>query len=242
MNVRVLTALVVVTGLLGAGWFVLRDAGLVAVQKVEVTGATGTQGAAIRDALRTAGEEMTTLHVQEAKLDQAVQPFAAVKRVVASTEFPHTLRVRVVEHVPVAALQNGGTAVPVAADGTVLPGVSAAGLPTVKLKLPPAGDRVEDRYAMSLITLLARGPSALRSHAASAYRGPRGLTVQLTDGPAVYFGTSARPRAKWAALVAVLASPDSRGTTAIDVRVPEHPAAAGLAQRSTQLGQPSSGN
>ncbi len=185
---------------------------------------------------------MTTLHVEQGPLEDAVAPFAVVRTVVAEADFPRTLRVRVVEHDPVAALVSDGDAVPAAADGTVLRGVPADGLPTVDQKLPPAGDRIGDPGTRKLLALLGEAPKPLREKAARAYMGPRGLTVRLTDGPLVHFGSGARLAAKWASLIAVLASPESRGATAIDVRVPEHPAAAGLEQRSTQLGQPSTGN
>lgn len=236
------SALAVVALALGGGWFVLRDAGLVAVQDVAVSGASGPQAGAIGDALTTAGKDMTTLHVERGPLRDAVSSFAVVKDVVATTDFPHTLKVRVVEHVPVAALVSDGASVPAAGDGTVLRGVSPDGLPTIAQKLPPAGDRIGDKPTRKLLSLLAGAPAPLRKKATRAYLGPRGLTVRLTDGPLVHFGSGSRLRAKWASLVAVLASPESRGTSAIDVRVPEHPAAAGLEQRSTQLGEPSTGN
>lgn len=243
LNVRALTAVALVTLLAGGGWFVLRDTGLVAVQEVEVTGATGAQAAAIRDALTTAGRDMTTLHIEQGALNDAVSPFPVVRSVAATADLPHTLRVRVTEHVPVAALASeGASAVPVAGDGTVLRGVVADGLPTIDETLPPAGDQVTERRTRKLLALLDRAPTPLRAKTARAYLGGRGLTVRLADGPLVHFGNGARLRAKWASLVAVLASPESRGATAIDVRVPEHPAAAGLEQRSTQLSQPSTGN
>ncbi len=243
LNPRTVTALTLLGLMAGGGWFVIRDAGLVAVQKVEVTGATGPQASAIRDALTTAGRDMTTLHVEQAALEDAVEPFAVVRSVSATGELPHTLRVRVTEHVPVAALTSeGADAVPVAGDGTVLRGVDAAGLPTIDEQLPPAGDLVTERRTRKLLELLDRAPEPLRAKSARAFLGARGLTIRMADGPLVHFGTGTRLRAKWASLVAVLSSPESRGATAIDVRVPEHPAAAGLEQRSTQLGQPSTGN
>lgn len=243
LNPRTLTALVALSVLIGGGWFVVRDAGLVAVENVEVTGATGPQAGAIRDALTTAGRDMTTLHIEQGALDEAVAPFAVVRSVAASAALPNTLRVRVTEHVPVAALaSDGAAAVPVAGDGTVLRGVAAGGLPVVDQALPPTGDLVTERRTRRLLELLDRAPRPLRAKAARAYLGQRGLTVRLTNGPLVNFGSGTRLRAKWASLVAVLSSPASLGATAIDVRVPEHPAAAGLEQRSTQLGQPSTGN
>lgn len=243
LNLRALTAVTLAGLLVGGGWFALRDTGLVAVQEVEVTGATGAQAGAIRDALTAAGRDMTTLHIEQDALDDAVAEFPVVRSVAATADLPHTLRVRVNEHTPVAALaSDGAPAVPVAGDGTVLRGVLADGLPTIDEALPPAGDRVTERRTRKLLALLDRAPTPIRAKAARAYLGGRGLTVRLRDGPLVHFGSGARLRAKWASLVAVLSSPESRGATAIDVRVPEHPAAAGLEQRSTQLGQPSTGN
>ena len=240
----VLRLLVVVglgAGLLGGGWFALRDSGLVAVREVEVTGVSGPQTSAIRSALEAAGRDMTTLHVRREVLLAAVTPYAAVRTVSAETDFPHGLRVRVSEHRPVARLVTPQGTVPVAADGTVLRGTTANGVPTIELELPPAGDRVTDPQLLTAVGLLARAPGALRSKVASASRGSGGLTVQMAAGPAVRFGSGSRLAAKWASLTAVLASPDSRGATAIDVRVPEHPAAAGLEQKSLQQGSASTG-
>lgn len=240
-RLRLLVALVATAGLLAGGWFGLRDSGLVAVREVEVTGASGPQSEAIRSALATAGRDMTTLHLRPGVLTTAVAPYAVVKGVTAEADFPHRLRVRVIQHVAVATVVTPQGAVPVAADGTVLRGTTADGVPELKLRLPPAGDRVTDRRTLGTIALLARAPAPLRARVTTAFRGPRGLTVQLADGPSVRFGSSARIRAKWASLTAVLASSASRGATSIDVRVPEHPAAAGLEQAAAQQAEPSTG-
>lgn len=238
---RLLGATVAVTGLLAAGWLGLRDSALVGVREVEVTGASGPQRDAIRSALGTAGRDMTTLRTRQDVLEAAVRPYAVVREVSAEADFPHGLRIRVTQHVPVAALVASRETVPVAADGTVLRGTTAGDVPSLELPLPPAGDRVTDRRTREAITLLARAPRRLRSRVETAFRGPQGLTVRLKAGPSVRFGTGARLTAKWASLTAVLASPASRGATVIDVRVPEHPAAAGLEQASAQRPQPSIG-
>lgn len=240
-TLRLLVALVATAGVLGGSWLVLRDSGLVAVRDVEVTGASGAQAGAIRSALTTAGHDMTTLHLRPDQLRTAVAPYAAVRDIVAESDFPHRLRVRVVEYDPVAAIVTAKGAVPVAADGTLLTGSTADGVPQLKLELPPAGDRITDRRTRGTIALLASAPRPLRRKVTTAFRGPRGLTVHLASGPSVHFGSPDRSRAKWASLAAVLASPASKGATSIDVRVPEHPAAAGLEQASTQLPQPSTG-
>lgn len=235
-HVRLLLALALVVVGLGGAWLALRDSGLVAVDEVTVTGASGPDADAIRSALRAAGQDMTTLHVRPAVLTDAVARYPVVQRVAVQASFPHGLRVAVTQHVPVAALVGGGRTVPVAADGTLLPDTAAAGLPQISLELAPAGDVVTDRPTRSTIRLLAVAPAPLRARVTTAFRGPDGLAVHLANGPAVRFGPGSRLAAKWAALAAVLASPESRGATAIDVRVPEHPAAAGLVQKAAQRG------
>jgi len=241
LNLRLLVALAAMACLLAGGWSALRDSDWVAVQEVEVTGASGSQGEAIRSALITAGRDMTTLHVRSDVLETAVAPYAAVKAVTAEADFPQGLRVRVTEHVPVAKVVTPQGGAPVAADGTVLRGTTADDVAELKLRIPPAGDRITDRRTRATISLLARAPAPLRRKVKTAFRGPRGLTIHLDEGPSVHFGSGERMTAKWASLTAVLASPSSRGATTIDVRVPEHPAAAGLEQASTQRGQPSTG-
>jgi cell division protein FtsQ len=238
-KLRLLAALAVLAGLLAGGWLALRDSGLVAVREVEVTGAAGPQQDAIRSALQTAGRDMTTLHVRPEVLAAAVAPYPVVRAVTAERDLPHGLRVRVVQHTPVATVVTPQGSVPVAADGTVLVGATAPGTAELKLKLPPVGDRITDPRTLTTIGLLAQAPAPLRAKVTTAFRGPRGLTVHLANGPAVHFGSGSRLAAKWASLTAVLASSEAKGATSIDVRVPEHPAAAGLEQASTQQGQPS---
>lgn len=240
-NLRLLVALVAATGLAAGAWLVLRDSSLVAVRKVEVSGLTGPQSKAIRAALTTAGRDMTTLHLRPEILSSAVAPYLVVKNLAVERDVPHGLRISVTERIPVAKLVTPRSAVPVAGDGTVLRGTTADGVPELKVGLPLAGDTITDRRTLVTIALLARAPAPLRKKLTTAFQGPRGLTVRLAAGPSVHFGTSDRMVAKWASLTAVLASPDARGATAIDVRVPEHPAAAGLEQAAAQRGQPSSG-
>lgn len=240
-NLRLLLALGVITGLFASAWLLLRDSSLVAVRKVEVTGLAGPQAEEIRSALTTAGRDMTTLHLRPDALMSAVRPYAVVKDVAVERDVPHGLRIRVTRRIPVARVVTSGAALPVAADGTLLRGTTADDVPELRLRVPPAGETITDQRALVTVALLARAPQPLRRRVTTAFPGPRGLTVRLAAGPSVYFGSSERMTAKWASLTAVLASPDSRGATAIDVRVPEHPAAAGLEQGSVQRGQPSTG-
>lgn len=225
---KLLVALVLFAVCVFGGWRLVRDSSLVAATDVNVSGVHGAQAGEIRDALTTAAADMTTLHVRVAALRTAVARFPVVADVRAAGHLPHRLDITVVQRTPVAVLRNGGSAIPVAGDGTLLRGTSADGLPTVAVKATPGGARLTDALAQAQVSILAAAPVALRDHVTKTFTAARGLEVQLRDGPAVAFGAADRLAAKWAALVAVLADPDSAGGTLIDLTVPERPAVAGL--------------
>jgi cell division protein FtsQ len=225
---RAVAACAGVLVLLGAGWLWLRDSSLVAVRQVDVTGVSGSEAPRVRAALQQAARDMTTLHVRAGQLQTAVAPFPAVRSVEAHADFPHRLRVVVHEHVAVGAMVAGDERVAVAADGTLLRGSAAQGLPIVATGGSPAGDTVTDRRTRSAIALLAAAPAPLRAKVLRVYAGQRGLTAALDNGPVLYFGGDDRLPAKWTAAARVLADRSSAGATYLDVRLPERPAAGGL--------------
>jgi cell division protein FtsQ len=226
-------AAAVITVLLG-GWLWLRDSPLVGVRQVTVTGADGPQAAQIRRAVEQAASGMTTLHVDTGALRKALAGFPIVQDVRVHPSLPHRLRVEVVEHDAVGAIAVGGRRVPVAASGLLLTGAPAGSLPTLTVRGALPGDRVRDRRVLAEVHLLAAAPRALRMRVGKVFMGPKGLTARLSAGPQLVFGGTDRLAAKWAAAVAVLADPSSAGTTALDLRVPERPAAAGLEQVAEQ--------
>jgi cell division protein FtsQ len=213
---------------LGAAFLWLRDSPLVAVKQVEITGVDGAQAGEIREALTDAAREMTTLHVREDALRDAVATYPVVRTLSADAEFPHRLRITVSSYEPVGAMQLGGRAVAVAADGTVLDGAPTRGLAVIAADGSAAGTAITGTMARRLVRLLASAPASLRGKVARAYRGPRGLAAQLEDGPRLDFGDISRLRAKWLAAAAVLADEDSRGATYVDVSLPERPVAGPL--------------
>ncbi|MEA2306430.1 MAG: cell division protein FtsQ [Solirubrobacteraceae bacterium] len=223
-------ALLVLTG----GWLWLRDSPLVSVRQVTVTGADGPQAAQISRAVEDAARGMTTLHVQTDALRKALEPFPVVEDIRVHPAPLHRLRVEVIQHDAVGAVLVGGRRVPVAASGLLLTGAPAGSLPSVPLKGAPAGDHLRDPRALAAVRVLGAAPRSLRLRVAKVFLGPTGLTARLSNGPQLVFGDTARLAAKWAAAVAVLADPSSAGTTALDLRVPERPAAAGLEQAAEQ--------
>src|SRR5439155_905185 len=99
---------------------------------VENTGLSGPQARSIREALTDAGLGMTTLHVRDGDLRDAVSTYPVVRSVSASGDFPHLLRIQVELNLPVAALQTPAGRVPLTADGVLLRDVPlTSGLPTL---------------------------------------------------------------------------------------------------------------
>ncbi len=225
---------VLLAGLLAATFLIVRESSLVAVRDVEVTGVSGRDSARVRDALTGAAQDMTTLHVDVGALRTAVAPYPIVKDVRVDRKFPHGLRISVIENVPVAAVSVDGQKLAVAADGTLLRGTSVADLPVLPLRTPPAGDRVPEGQTARIVAVLGAAPARLRPRVTKVFVGARGLTLRLASGPALYFGTTDRVEAKWAAIARVLGDPTSKGATYVDVRLPERPAAGGLEQVAVQ--------
>lgn len=213
---------------LAAAFLWLRDSPLVAVRQVDITGLEGAQAREIREALTGAAREMTTLHVRDDALRDAVASYPVVRKLSTDADFPHRLRITVTSYEPVGAVQLGGRAVAVAADGTVLDGAPTRGLAVIAADGSAAGTTITGTLARRLVELLASAPPSLRSRVTRAYRGPRGVAVELKSGPRLDFGDLSALRAKWLAAAAVLADEDSRGASYVDVRLPERPVAGPL--------------
>lgn len=229
-RLRALLALTVVAALLGLGWLWARDSSLVAIKRVSVSGATGPDAGAVRAALVLAARDMTTLDVRMDQLRTAVAPFPAVKDLRVSVQFPHGMRIHVVEQMPVGVVLVAGRRIAVAGDGTLLHDISVPqSLAVIPLHVPPGGSRLTDREALDAVQLLAAAPyQLLRRVSRLARVAAHGSVAQLRNGPALYFGDATRPAAKWAAAAAVLADPGAAGAVYVDVTDPNRPALGGV--------------
>ncbi|MGZ4272727.1 MAG: cell division protein FtsQ/DivIB [Solirubrobacteraceae bacterium] len=196
------------------------------VQRVTVVGVSGRDATEIRAALVAAARNMTTLNVKTGALRTAVAPFPVVKQIHVTTDFPHRMRIDVVEQVPVALISAAGQQVAVSADGTLLRGASVpASLPTIPLAVSPGGTHVTGP-TLQVVRLLAAAPYQLLGKVSQASdNGSQGLEAQMRNGPKLYFGTDGDLVAKWSAAAAVLADPGSAGADYIDVTIPSRPAA-----------------
>jgi len=74
----------------------------------------------------------------------------------------------------------------------------------------------------------AAAPESLLERSDRMWWGPRGLTLDLRNGPPLIFGTSEDAVAKWAAAARVLAEPSAAGATYMDLRITGRVAAGGL--------------
>lgn len=239
-RLRVGLALVAVLVLTGGGYLWLRQSSLVAVNDVQITGITASDGEQVRAALETAAKEMTTLNVREEILHEATASYTSVDTLKVQADFPHTLRIQVVERRPVAALvRSGERRVPVTRNGTILRGVTAErDLPSVNLKSEPAGERVTDKKILNALAVASEAPDLLRARTDRLTSDKRGVIVELKDGPELVFGTGEEAGKKWAAAARVLAEISAQGATYLDLRIPGRVAAGGLAPIATPTPDP----
>ena len=199
------------------GW--LRDSSLVRVERVSIGGVSGDDAPRIRRLLVEAARDMTTLHVRQDELEQAVDGYPTVADLRVKTDFPHGLRIEVIEREPVAIIAQGNHKLPVLAGGTVLRGATA----------PDDLPQIDAARPEQVLQLLGAAPRPLLRRAERAYTGPKGLTVRMAEGPILYFGSAEDLEIKWAAAARVLADATAEGATYVDVRVPGRSAAGGLA-------------
>ena len=228
---RRLLALLALSLVLAGGYqFWLRDSSLVAVEEVKISGLTTADAGRVRSSLASAAKGMTTLNIDRERLDRAVVAYPAVRSLQVTPEFPHGLRVRVVEHVPAAMAVSDTGQVAVAGDGTILRGLPVEGeLPTIAVDGILGAERLRDADARSAAAVAGAAPAVLRGRIeAVSKRTEQGLVATLSDGPELLFGTATQLPAKWAAAARVLADREARGASYIDLRLAGRPAAGGL--------------
>jgi cell division protein FtsQ len=210
--------------------FWLRDSSLVAVKDVEITGLTTKDGPRIQAMLESVAEDMTTLHVRTDELEEAARQFPVIGSIDVEADFPHGLRIAVQERPPAALVSSDGVPMPVAADGTVLRGLSPPkGLALLRMEKPVEDGHVTDPQTLRALLVAGAAPTGFPQRIQRVGEGPeQGIVVELRNGPEVIFGDADLAAEKWTAAVRVLADPDAAGATYIDVRLPERPVAGGL--------------
>jgi cell division protein FtsQ len=217
--------------LLAAGYqFWLRDSSFVAVDAVKVSGLTTKDAKRVRAALMNAGQTMTTLHIDQERLQQAVEGYPVVSSLEVRPDFPHGLTIHVIEHHAAGYVLLGGQKVAVSSDGTLLRGIPVdRRMPAIEVKGGVRDERLSGRAASGAARIAGAAPGPLGARVERVeWRQEDGLVVELHDGPELIFGDASRTRAKWIAAARVLADPDAEGASYVDLRLPGRPAAGGL--------------
>jgi cell division protein FtsQ len=195
LPLRLLAGLALALAGLALAWLWFRDSSFAAVERVAVVGSTSSENTQVREALETAASSMSTLHVDADALRESVEPFSSVADVRVDADFPHDLRIEVIEHRAVANVETGGSRVPATGGGLVLRGVETDELPVVAVKAPLADGRVQDRKALAALRVAAAAPPALRARSARVFWGDDGIALDLRNGPDLIFGDAgAAPR------------------------------------------------
>ena len=220
-------ALLTVAGL-ALGWLWFRDSSFAAVERVTITGSGSSEQRQVREALVTTARGMSTLRVDEQALKDVVEPYSSVAGLRVRADFPHDLRIEVIEHEPVAMVRTGGSSVPATGGGLVLAGVEAAGLPVVTTQAPLDDRHVSDKRTLGALSVAAAAPPDLRARSERLFYGPDGITLALRAGPDLIFGSAGDARSKWTAAARVLAEQSAAGATYLDLRVPKVVAAGGV--------------
>jgi len=228
LPLRVLAGVLLAVCGLVLGWLWFRDSSFAAVERVTITGSGSSEQAQVRAALETTAAGMSTLRIDERALEDVVEPFSSVAGLRIRPEFPHDLRIEVIEHEPVATVKTGGSSVPATGGGLLLDGVRAGDLPTVTTRAPLDGRHVSDERTLEALRVAAAAPPDLRARAARLFYGASGMTLDLRGGPDLIFGSAAEARSKWLAAARVLADESSAGATYLDLRVPRVVAAGGV--------------
>jgi len=225
----------VTVGLAAAYLFWFRDSSFVMVEKVAVEGIEGPEAEEVTAALTRAGQKMTTLHVDESELATAVSRFPTVVAIEAEADFPHALAIEVTSRPPVLSVSDGGSPVAVSADGMLLHGVEVpeGTLPTLDVdSIPVKGELTGEPLALA--TVAGAAPDPMRPLIEGLSFSEDGIEVVLEGEIPVKFGDPGDEEAKWASVAAVLANPQVKTLTHLDVRVPERPSIGGAAPPATE--------
>ncbi|MGH2720436.1 MAG: cell division protein FtsQ/DivIB [Actinomycetota bacterium] len=232
-------AAAVLGGALTLGGVALWDSPVLDLRTVEVGGNTRV---AARDVVVASGlsDADHLLRIATGRVASSVQGSPWVSEAKVERILPSTVRITVVERRPAAVVPVGTASWLVDRDGVVLEQVAAgvtapsfegtrlpvvADLP-VEAVLP--GESVEPPQYRQALTVLHSLPAAVRERVAVVRAPtPDGITLELTNGPVILFGSAEALRDKVFAVRALMEKATDGGLdlAAIDVRVPTRPAA-----------------
>ena len=214
--VAVLVVLAVVGGAVWAVWF----SSMLSVRAVEVSGTSRLKPAQVRRAADVPlGGPLVSVDLGAVRA--RIAALAPVERVEVSRKWPDEVLIAITERTPVAVIDFGGRLRGLDKDGVVFLDYKSApaGLPKVTT---PYGTSAEAlREAAKVVSALPAGLTRIVDHV--EVRTVDQITLDLTDGRTVVWGSSADSTQKAEVLQALL----QQAAKTYDVSVPGQPTTAG---------------
>lgn len=208
---------VLVLGLLAGGVYTVYFSSALAIEGVQVSGASTLSDADLRRAADVpTGVPLATVDLDAIEL--RVRSLAVVKSADVSRQWPHDVRIEVTERVPVAVVDMAGQVRSLDADGVVFGGYQRApgDLPRVETGADADADAL--REAAAVVAALPGAVSTIVDHVEVLTVDQ--ITLALRDGREVRWG-SAEQGAEKAKVLAVLL--EKRWADVYDVSVPGNP-------------------
>lgn len=199
----------VVLPLVLLGW-VLLGSSLLAVQKVVVTGTTRVSPARIAQAAGVP-DGTPLARVDTAAVARRVKALGPIASVTVTRDWPHELRVRVVERVPIVAVPHGSSVQLLDASGVEVAEVAA--VPRGVYRLETASPEA----TTAALAVLRELPHGIRGRLGSMTAvSPEQVTLVLRDGRKIVWGAPVDGPTKAAAVLALIRMPG----TVFDVSAP----------------------
>jgi cell division protein FtsQ len=223
---------VVATTVLVVGGFLLSRSSFAHARGVEVSGIDHLSRSDVVD-LAAVSKATNVVWLDEAGIERRLETHAWVADAEIDVALPATIRIEIVERVPVAVVSDGLGRTLVAADGTPLgPASRVRDLPKIDLPMAPG---VDGRAWPSALTEVPHGarPSARGAAAALGAMSPAlradvvsvrvlldgSMTLRLASGTHVRYGEPAAPVAKAQTLQRILAWGRATGERIANVNV-----------------------
>jgi cell division protein FtsQ len=218
----------VVAALFALYMFWFRGSGFVRVKHVTVTGISIRDGARLSTALTNAAVGTSVLDVPIDKLETVASPWKSVRKIQASAQSFHDLKLQVVEYNPVAvAVGPNHRPVALTINGELLEGFPIdRPLPAFLVAEPVAGSELNSPDGKSLLDVYRAAPSELVGRITQMRSTVKdGVVASVAGSGDVVFGDPGQSQQKWASAARVLADPAASGASYVDVRLPDRPAA-----------------
>ena len=228
---KIVTGLAVVAAVGGLGWGALASP-LLAIDEVKVVGARHVTS---KDVARVAGigSDDNLLLLSTAAVAEATETLPWVKDATVDRMLPGTVRVRIIERVPIMVVSLGAARWTIDAAGRVLDtGVAVRNLPVLggaETGDIQIGARLTTPEILDALRAFRSMSPRLRAKIVSVFAPSfERISFLLADGTLIRFGAAERLGAKNRVLEALLLRLKQQGRVAayIDVRVPTSPAVA----------------